>query len=184
MESSYARLVANALGANELDVAAIAKKIQDEPADTRLNVRSLAPLLAERSALENRISDRKQFISVIEPSIPILRARVERLKADIGAVRATIADGASMGMGYLKAQEAALSRKLEYAEWDLDSEEKRLDVAKRILKGTQKTLREFDKQNGEMLKKLKALDAAIDGSRPSTYRGSGDRFDAGLAATY
>jgi len=78
-----------------------------------------------------------------------------------------------MGMGHLKAQEAAISRHLERAEWELASEEKRLNVARTILKGTQKTLREFDKTNGETIRKLKALDAAMDGIRPSTYRGSG-----------
>jgi chromosome segregation ATPase len=156
------------------DPVAVAKQVADEhKPDLRLNVRMLPPLLQERGALENRIADRKHFISVIEPQIPKLRELVQSLTADLKAVRDAIADGASMGMGHLKTQEAAISRRLEHATWDLTSEEKRLNVAKTILKGTQKTLREFDKTNGELIKRLRALDAAMDGIRPSTYRGSG-----------
>ena len=157
------------------DVEEARQKFEAErpPADTRLNIRMLPPLLQERSSLENRVADRKHFISVIEPQIPILRERVASLKADLKSVQDAIADGASMGMGHLKSQEAALTRKLTHAEWDLASEEKRLNVAKTILKGTTATLKAFDKQNGELIKKLRALDAAMDGTRPSTHRGSG-----------
>jgi chromosome segregation ATPase len=167
------------------DPVAVAKQMADEhKPDTRLNVRMLPLLLQERGSLENRITDRKHFISVIEPHIPILRERVEQLKADLEAVRGAIADGASMGMGQLKTQAASLTRKLEHAEWDLASEEKRLNVAKTILKGTTATLKAFDKQNGETIAKLKALDAAMDRERPSVYRSSGDRYEAGIASTY
>lgn len=184
MEGSLGLLVAT-MKTEHADVAAVAKKFAAEHVpDTRLNLRSLAPLLAERASLENRIVDRKHFISVTEPHIPAFRERVVTLKADLQAVQAAIADGASIGMGYLKAQEVAIQRKLTYAEAELAGEEKRLNVAKTILKGTSATLKTFDKQNGETIKKLKALDAAIDGDRPSTYRSSGDRHEAGLASTY
>ena len=153
----------NARGHADVEEARLRFEAERGPADTRLNVRMLPPLLQERGALENRIADRKHFISLVEPQIPKLRELVASLTADLNAVQDAISAGASMGMGHLKTQAAAISRKLAYAQSELAGEEKRLNVAKTILKGTQKTLREFDKQNGELIKRLRALDAAMDG---------------------
>lgn len=158
-------------GLPQADVAAVAKRQADEHVpDTRLNIREIPSLESHRSSLVNRIADRKHFISVIGPHVPILQGVVDGLKADLKALQDAINDGVVMGGA--KAQAARIQKKLDHAVWDLESEVTRLDVAKTILKSTEEGLRKFDSgPDGARLKKLRALDR--DSSRKSTYRPSG-----------
>ncbi len=173
MDGSFGLLAAK-YGPNvgHVDVEEARKKFEAErgPADTRLNLREIPSLESHRSSLVNRIADRRHFISVIEPQIPILQGVVDQLKSDLKAVQDALKDGVLMGGA--KAQAARIGKKLDHAVWDLESEVKRLDVAKTILKATEEGLRKFDSgPDGARLKKLRALDR--DSSRPSTHRGSG-----------
>ena len=94
---------------------------------------------------------------------------MDGLKANLKTLQDALKNGDAIAS--IKNQIHIVQKKLDRAEWDLRTELERLDVAKRILKQTQKFLREFDRDNGDLIKRLRALDDAIDGERKQRARG-------------
>lgn len=150
--------------------AAILRESDPKPV-VKLNLRELEPLKRDREKIVERIADRKAFVSQQAPFVSELRRKatiaLEELNTLTEALKSGEFDGGMRQAVHQKKREAD---RLETA-WAAES--KALERAETILTSQERTLKEWDAANGERLKKLRKLDAAIDSSRPSSYRGSG-----------
>ncbi len=100
-----------------------------------------------------------------------LRRKTENAIEELSTLTAAAKSGEFNG---LRAEVDQKKREADRLETAWTGESKALEVAERILTQTEKLLKEFDSgPNGDRLKKLRKMDAAIDSSRPSTHRGSG-----------
>jgi hypothetical protein len=167
-----------------VDVAAVAKQAQAEHVpDTRLNLRELPSLEQHRASMVARITDRKAYVASYAPVVSELRRLTTVALDELRELTEAAASGEFTGD--LKQAIARKKREADKLETTWTFEAKALEVAEKILTQTEKNLKAFDKgPDGARLKKLRAMDKIIESSRPSTYRSSGDRHEAGLASTY
>ncbi len=152
-----------------VDVQAVAKQAAAEHVpDTRLNLRELPSLTQHRQSMADRIADRKFFLSRIAPSVAELRRKATIALEEL----AELTEAAKHGE--FRQAIAAKSREANNLERAWAHESKAMEVAERILTQTEKNLAAFDSgPDGARLKKLRALDNAVNGGSKCPYRPSG-----------
>ena len=150
------------------DVQAVARQAaKDHKPDTKLYLRELPSLTQQRQSLVAGLPIESSS-SLGRPIVAELRRKTENAIEELSTLTAAANSGEFNG---LRAEVDQKKREADRLETAWTGESKALEVAERILTQTEKLLKEFDSgPNGDRLKKLRKMDAAIDSSRPSTHR--------------
>lgn len=155
-ESSLANLTQH-MPPVTINFAAIAEQAEKDrgPADTRLHLRDLTGLEQQRGQLVYRIDGRKKDIAGQAPIVSELRRRATLALEELTAL--TEAEDVKSLRGEIKQKQ----KEADAIEVKWASESKLLERYENILTDAERTLKEWDRENGAKLKRLREMSRKI-----------------------
>ena len=141
-----------------VDVAANAELMAKEhKPDTRLQLRELPSLEQQRGSLVYRIAGRKKDIEGQAPLVSELRRRATVALDELTA----LTEANQSGKFELRWEIRDKQREYDRLESKWAAESKLLAAYENILTGAEKLLKEWDRENGDRLKKLREMDRKL-----------------------